>query len=380
MRFGPMPVREAEGALLAHSLQLVGRRLGKAHRLTARDVELAACSGLDSLVVARLDSTDILEDDAGVQLGHVLSGRCLRAAAPVHGRVNLIAETDGLLIFGPDAVIDLNLVDEAITLGTLPPFARVRRGDVVATIKIIPYAVSSQLLASAIVAARSASLRIAPFRPTMVDLIHTRIDVQADKLIAKASCVIRERAVPIGAQFVSEQTCRHETVALAALLADAQADIILIAAASATVDRRDVVPAAIVAAGGRIERLGMPVDPGNLLCLGHIGDRIVIGLPGCARSPKRNGIDLVLERLTAGLPLDSREIALMGVGGLLEEAGERPEPRVKLPSAGRQVAPIVLAAGSASVWDSTSLPPILVVSPLLPMSSMRSHRRDCPRP
>jgi molybdenum cofactor cytidylyltransferase len=100
----------------------------------------------------------------------------------------------------------------------------------------------------------------------------------------------------------------------------------LVVGASATVDRNDIIPAAIVAAGGNVERLGMPVDPGNLLVLGYIGHRAIVGLPGCARSPKRNGFDWVLERLAAGLRVDSAMIAAMGSGGLLPETA-RPEPR-----------------------------------------------------
>ena len=80
-----------------------------------------------------------------------------------------------------------------------------------------------------------------------------------------------------------------------------------------------MIPAAIVAAGGRIDHFGMPVDPGNLLLLGHLGGRTVLGLPGCARSPKVNGFDWVLERLVAGLPVRAGEIMRMGSGGLLAE-------------------------------------------------------------
>ena len=89
----------------------------------------------------------------------------------------------------------------------------------------------------------------------------------------------------------------------------------------------------------------MPVDPGNLLCLASLDGRPVIGLPGCAKSPKRNGFDIVLERLVAGLPVTSGDIAMMGAGGLLPEA-ERPEPRA--PAAKGPVGAIILAAGRSS--------------------------------
>jgi molybdenum cofactor cytidylyltransferase len=79
-------------------------------------------------------------------------------------------------------------------------------------------------------------------------------------------------------------------------------DILLMSGASAIVDRRDVLPAGLEEAGGRVSHFGMPVDPGNLMLMGSLGERPVIGLPGCARSPKVNGFDWVLQRMVAGLP------------------------------------------------------------------------------
>jgi molybdenum cofactor cytidylyltransferase len=55
-----------------------------------------------------------------------------------------------------------------------------------------------------------------------------------------------------------------------------------------------------VRAGGEILHFGMPVDPGNLICLGGSATVPALVLPGCARSPKLNGIDFVLTRLFAG--------------------------------------------------------------------------------
>ena len=123
----------------------------------------------------------------------------------------------------------------------------------------------------------------------------------------------------------------------------------LILTGSATSDRGDVGPAALVAAGGRLARFGMPVDPGNLLFLGELDGRPVLGLPGCARSPKLNGADWVLERLACGLAVTPGDIAAMGVGGLLKEIPSRPEPRGGGATAPQRptVAAVLLAAGSA---------------------------------
>ena len=104
-------------------------------------------------------------------------------------------------------------------------------------------------------------------------------------------------------------------------------DALIAFGASAITDRRDVIPAAIEAIGGRIERFGMPVDPGNLLLLAERHGMPIIGAPGCARSPKENGFDWVLQRVLAGVPIHDADIRAMGVGGLLMEIASRPQPR-----------------------------------------------------
>jgi molybdenum cofactor cytidylyltransferase len=119
--------------------------------------------------------------------------------------------------------------------------------------------------------------------------------------------------------------------------------------ASAIADRRDVIPAAVEAVGGRIEHFGMPVDPGNLMLIGQAGGQPILGAPGCARSPKENGFEWILMRLLAGLPVSREDVTGLGVGGLLMEIVTRPQPR-KEPEEihGRRVAAVVLAAGRST--------------------------------
>ena len=112
-------------------------------------------------------------------------------------------------------------------------------------------------------------------------------------------------------------------------------------------DRADVAPSGLLQAGGRIDRFGMPVDPGNLLFTGQLAGRPVVGLPGCARSPALNGADWVLERLVAGLDVPGPEIAAMGVGGLLKEIPQRAQPRRAPRRKGAQLEIVLLAAGAA---------------------------------
>jgi molybdenum cofactor cytidylyltransferase len=149
-------------------------------------------------------------------------------------------------------------------------------------------------------------------------------------VIDKTIAVLGKRLEPAGAAVTAEARVPHDAAALTKALAHqatGDTDLLIVFGASAIADRRDVIPAAIEAAGGRIEHFGMPVDPGNLLLIGSLNDKPVIGAPGCARSPKENGFDWVLQRLLADVPVTRADITALGVGGLLMEIISRPQPR-----------------------------------------------------
>ncbi len=361
MKFGEVPVAEAEGAILAHSLKLGTTALKKARVLSPADLELIAAAGLSRIVVARLEAGDVGEDQAAERVAAAAAGAGIETAAPFTGRANLFAKTRGLLVFEPERVDRLNLVDEAITLGTLPPFTVVEPRQMVATVKIIPFAASNDAVMRCAEAASKNGplLRVAAFQPRRVGLIQTRLPGLKESILDKTRGVTEARLAALGSTLAGEERCPHETAALAAAIRDAfgrEVDMLLIHGASAILDRRDVIPAAIEAAGGRVDHFGMPVDPGNLLLLGHLGERVVLGLPGCARSPKVNGFDWVLERLAAGLAVGPAEIMRMGSGGLLAEIPSRPLPRAeaRAPSAKEQEKPpgprigaLLLAAGQS---------------------------------
>ena len=362
MKFGEVPVVEAEGAVLAHSLRLGTVALKKARVLSRADLDAISQAGLSQIVVARLEPGDVGEDEAARRVAAAVAGEEIEPAAPFTGRANLFAKTRGLLVFDRDRLDRLNLVDEAVTLGTLPPFVAVEPRTMVGTVKIIPFAASAEAVERCVAAARSDGplLRVAPFLERSVGLVQTRLPGLKESILDKTREVTESRLKAIGCRLAVEERCGHTTTELAPLIRDAMGhgiDILLIHGASAILDRRDVIPAAIVAAGGRIDHFGMPVDPGNLLLLGHVGERVVLGLPGCARSPKVNGFDWVLERLVAGLPVGPEEIMRMGSGGLLAEIPSRPLPRAEATPAaerrsepkpqGPRIAALLLAAGQS---------------------------------
>lgn len=331
MRFGPVPVSESTGLITAHSLRSGGVTLRKGSTITAAMATALAAEGVREVVAVSLDREDIGEDAAAARLAAVLAGPNLRAEEAFTGRCNLFAMSSGVLVLDRARIDAVNGIDEAVTVATLPAFKPVTGGEMVATVKIIPYAVPGTTLARACAVAGDASIEVAPYRRARVGVVSTRLAALKDATIDKTLRVLAERLAPAGAAIVSETRVSHtaEGVAggLAAVIDEAGADLAIVFGASAIADRRDVIPAGIEDAGGRVDHLGMPVDPGNLLLLGRRGDVPVIGAPGCARSPKENGFDWILHRLLADIPVSRADIVALGVGGLLMEIVSRPQPR-----------------------------------------------------
>lgn len=349
MRFGQTALEACAGALLAHKLVGRGWTFAKGHRLAAEDIRRIRDAGIESLIVARPEPGDILEDEAAARLARAIAGEGLGLTPAATGRVNLIAQSDGILELDAALIDRLNRIDEGLTLATLPPFSHLKAGQMAATVKIIPFALDGAHVAAG--EALGASLTLRPIRALRYVLIQTMLPHLPEKLLVKTEAIMAARVAGLGGTLVATLRTDHREDALAALIRSAtarEADIILMLGASAITDRRDALPAALDAAGGRVLHLGMPVDPGNLLMLGEFDGRPVIGLPGCARSPALNGADFVLERLAAGIEVDGAMIARMGVGGLLKESPARPSPRRGRRAARDRdmpVAGILLAAG-----------------------------------
>jgi len=360
MKFGLRPLSEVEGAILAHSIRLPGGALKKGTQLGQTDIDRLAEKGLLQVTVAQLEPGDILEDDAARKLAAAMAGNGIYIADASTGRVNLYTETDGLLQFDANRLVALNMIDEGLTVATLPANARVADGRMIATIKIIPYALPGAVVDAALAQINAVLdqpfISIAPFKAHHAGLIITKTPDTKPSLVTKRRDVNTKRIEALGSKVEEHTTVAHEVASITDALKSMAAsglDPILVFGASAIADREDVIPSAIVAAGGNVQHFGMPVDPGNLLLLGELdGGRTVIGVPSCATSPKLNGLDWVLERCLAGLKTTHVDIAAMSPGGLLMEIASRPQPREAPPEGTSddppRVAALELAAGRST--------------------------------
>ena len=352
MKFGPVAIEEAEGAVLAHATTAGEKRFRKAHRLSAEDVSILKRAGVSQVVAAVLAPDDLGEDAAAQRIAESMrfSGIEVRPAAT--GRVNLHAKASGIFTVDAAMIDAINAVDPAITIATLAQHAPVEKGQMVATVKIIPFAVASTLVDTVTkICADGEIFAVNAYQPVRVGVIQTVLPGIKPSVLDKTLRVTEARLARSGGRLTAERRTPHEIapVAEAAASLARDNDLVVIFGASAMSDFADVIPAAIERAGGTVVRAGMPVDPGNLLVLGTLGGKRVIGAPGCARSPKENGFDWVLDRLVAGLDVTAKDIAGMGVGGLLMEIPTRPQPREPLPAKSRlKVAIVLLAAGRSS--------------------------------
>ncbi len=344
MRFGQVPLDQAQGAILAHSVETPAGKLRKGQVLGAEAIAALRAAGLEEVVAALLGADDVHEDAAAARLAQALvpepDRQGLRLTRAATGRVNLHATGLGVLRIEAARVHAVNAVNPMITLATLPQWARVAPGQMVATVKIIAYGVPGADLAAAERAAATdktgagepGALQLMAPRHATATLIETAIGGRDPG--DKGRRALEGRLARLGLSLGPRVVVAHDIPAIAGALATAEGEAIFILTGSATSDPADVGPEALRLAGGEVVQFGIPVDPGNLLFLGRLGLRPVIGLPGCARSPALNGADWVLERVLCGVELGPADLAAMGLGGLLKEIPDRPRPRSAPPGSG----------------------------------------------
>ena len=336
MKFGPVLVEEAAGKILGHNVTAAdGRRaLRKGRQLDSDDLTLLREAGRKTVYVAELEEGDVPEDLSADRIAHAVCGRGLRLSGPAAGRVNLRSDWLGVLrvdVSGLDALNEL----EGITLATLPSHSTVRPNQIAGTVKVIPFALSGELVqrAERLALDRGPLLRVEKLEPRKVGLVllaptgtRERVETQFAPL--------KERIEALGSElaridYIDPGVDAAESELAAALdnQAGAGLDLIVLAGESAIMDRADLAPRAVERIGGRVECVGAPVDPGNLLMLAYLDRVPVLGAPGCARSRNLNIVDWVLPRLLVGERLTRPDIVAMGHGGLLDDQPERPMPR-----------------------------------------------------
>ena len=336
MKFEPVPLSAAEGKILGHNIAGANgqRLLRKGRRLTSTDLESLRALGRQAVYVAQLEKTDIDENAAARRVAETVCGPGLHTPGAASGRANLLSDEAGLLRVDVERLTKVNEC-EGITLATLMNHSPVQARQIVATVKIIPYAVPESTLSvvEGIASGSKPIVRVDALPSRFVSMILTG-SVSVHQKLLTDFLPLRDRIEKLGSAVTRTDFLALDDEADEAALAEmlrrqvsTGIQMILLAGETAIMDRNDIIPRAIERAGGRVEAVGAPVDPGNLLMLAYLEDVPVVGAPGCARSRKINIVDWILPRLLAGDHLTRRDILQLGHGGLLQDVRERGMPR-----------------------------------------------------
>lgn len=328
MRFGPVSLEESEGQILAQNVSdESGRRvLRKGRPLDPPALQLLRELGYETVFIARLDEGDTHENEAAERIARMVAGRGVEGAAAHAGRVNVTAKELGVVQVDVESLLRLNDTG-VVTVATLPTHAVVRPGERAATVKVIPYAIPREAVSRA--EALSVGEGIVSVRT---------IDRQAVAIVLVGGTgawpvleegigdAIRERVEALGC-FISEMTFTHTDEGSVSDALQRQVargvGMIVVAGETAIMDLDDLIPRGLRLAGGRVEQLGLPMDPGQLLLLGYLRETPVVGAPGCVRGTSPDGFDSVVPRLLAGERLAGIDLRELGHGGLLSPPRRR---------------------------------------------------------
>jgi molybdopterin biosynthesis enzyme len=279
-----------------------------------------------------LEPGDIREDEAALTIAQALAGSDLALAPSSGGRVNIRTTRDGLVEVRPELVVKLNLVP-GVSLATRRHFSIAgpsQESDNVATLKVIPYALSQEAVARAVALCQSEPrpLEVRPFPKKRVALLLVGDEAVRPKLEASFLAPTRARIERLGSELATVASSPHSTAQIQEKATRLSADhgLLIIAGQTSIMDLEDPVMVGLRAAGAKDLTSGAPVEPGNLLALAYLPDTPVLCAPGCARSLKRNVVDLVLPRLLLGDHLGAVEIAELGHGGFLTAAERASAP------------------------------------------------------
>jgi len=320
MIFGNWPIDETEGAVLGYAITAGTHNFRKGTLLTLDHIAVLKQQNVTHIFAARLEKHDISENDAALTVGTLLISENLEAGPPIAGRVNLFARHAGLFHANASDIDAINLLDPRISIATLRNDCRVERGQMVATVKIIPFAVPQTLTEKlGDTQSKAKAIDVKPFRVTRIGLIQSRLPSIRETVLEKTKDLISSRVERNQGSVSVEHRVAHEHAALTSSISEVvkDCDIIVIFSASSIADEADIVPRAIINCGGEILRMGMPVDPGNLLVLAKLDDKYIVVAPGSARSARENSLDWILDRLMAGMQLSADDLGRMGVGGLV---------------------------------------------------------------
>ena len=316
---------EAVGHVLCHDMTQIipgvtkDAVFRKGHVVREEDIPVLLSIGKEHLYVWEKDDTKYHENEAADILRELCQNEYMKATEPKEGKVELIAETDGLFLVDEERLLRVNRLGEmmiATRHGNFP----VKRGDKLAGTRIIPLVIEKEKMEEARKAAgEEPILKLLPYQKKKAGIVTTGSEVFYGRIQDKFGPVIREKLAEFGVEVMGQTILSDEADKITAAINDwlDQGADFVVCTGGMSVDPDDTTPTAIKQTGAEIVSYGAPVLPGAMFLLAYTKDgRPIMGLPGCVMYAKRTIFDLVLPKVMADVEVTREDLAKLGMGGL----------------------------------------------------------------
>ncbi len=331
-----IPTVDAEGAVLCHDITQIIKGVTKdavfrkGHVVTKEDIPVLLSVGKDQLYVWEQEEGILHENDAAQILCAMCRGEHMSCSEVKEGKIELVAERDGLLKVDNEGLKAVNSFGEMMIASRHGNFA-VKKGDKLAGTRIIPLVIREDKMERARKAAMEATggkpiLRLLPFTHKKVGIVTTGNEVFYGRIQDTFTPVIRQKLGEFDSEVIDHVTWNDDDKKVTASILEMigkGADVV-ICTGGMSVDPDDKTPLAIKNTGARLVAYGAPVLPGAMFLLAYYEVKAqgqertvaIMGLPGCVMYAKRTIFDLVLPRVMADDQIFPRELAALGQGGL----------------------------------------------------------------
>ena len=322
---------DAVGQVLCHDITQIIKGVTKdaafrkGHVIREEDIPVLLSMGKDNLYVWERDENMLHEDEAAEILRDMCINQNMSPTAPKEGKINLIADCDGLFIADTERLFKINSFGRMM-IATLPSGIPVKKGEKIAGTRVIPLVIEKEVMEQAkALAGDEPLLRLLPIKKKKFGLVTTGNEVFHGRIKDTFSPVVIEKMAEYGCELMGHEISDddHERItACIHKLLDAGAEMVL-CTGGMSVDPDDKTPLAIKNTGANIISYGAPVLPGAMFLLSYMDDgRPVCGLPGCVMYAKRTIFDIVLPFLLADEPVTVDMLAGLGNGGLCRNCPE----------------------------------------------------------
>lgn len=317
--------QDAVGHVLCHDMTQIipgsykDARFRKGHIVTEEDIPVLLSMGKENLYVWEKAEGMLHEDEAALRLRDLCIGAHMHCTAVKEGKVELIADADGLFEVDVDRLYAVNDIED-LMIAARHTNTAVHPGDKLAGMRVIPLVIEEEKLILAKKAAGDAPLlRVTPWKLKTAAVITTGSEVEKGLIQDRFTPVVKEKLAAFGLETVNHTLCGDDKARIRGAILKAHEDgaDLICCTGGMSVDPDDRTPGAIAESGVSIVTYGAPVLPGAMFCLGYFADGTpVVGLPGCVMHAKATIFDLVLPRIAAGVPLTRRDFVRLGHGGL----------------------------------------------------------------